>query len=96
MNQQELNDLYKSLSIKDDDDELDNAIKKSGGCDVVVFYDGGDDLGGTFGLDDLFEMLKKHNFTVLDDPRYDYENTGDQGCCTSCTGNFPAKVRRYG
>lgn len=73
MTQQELDDLWNRHA--DDDDSyniFEEEVEKAGGLLVGEFdYNPDADVGGTYGLEGLWDVLKKHGFTVLETPTRD-------------------------
>lgn len=79
MKQKELNKLWKKYEDHDDSYDLfEEEVEKAGGLFVGEFdYCEDSDVGGTYGLEDLWKVLKKHGFTVLENPTRD--NLCDNG-----------------
>jgi hypothetical protein len=70
MTQKELNELWKKYKDHDDSYDLFEAeIEKAGGLRVGEFdYSPDSDVGGTYGLEELWEVLEKRGFTILKNP----------------------------
>jgi hypothetical protein len=82
LDQDDLSLLFQKLEKEDNDntsyEKLSKAIKEQGGVEVVVFDNTDGDIGGAC-FEDLFKLLREMKFTILDDPRFDGDYTGDQG-----------------
>jgi hypothetical protein len=73
MTQKELDDLWNKFADEDDSyDDFGEKVEKLGGILVGEFdYCPDSDVGGTYGLEKLWKVLKKHRFTILENPTRD-------------------------
>ena len=89
MTQNELDYLFQVIErdYTDYHKEFEALIEQLGGVQYGEFDYGGDDadVGGTYGMEQLADLLRQHNFTVLEDPAA--ESAGNQGWII-----FPPKV----
>lgn len=75
MTQDELNEFYATFA--GNDLRYENKVEEMGGTLIGQFdYDEDADVGGAYGFDRLWAILKDHNFSVLEDPA---SPSGDRG-----------------